>query len=96
MKAEKKKKTTERGQGKSLIFSFVGGEGEKKTESGGSWRGFSRSPLSVALTCVFISLLLNVFFLILATSCLEYFLVLDLGPSGYEQAQHIAMFYETI
>lgn len=79
-----------------MIFSFVGGEGEKKTESGGSWRGFSRSPLSVALACVFISLLLNVFFLILATSCLEYFLVLDLGPSDYGQTQHIAMFYETI
>lgn len=46
--------------------------------------------------CFFISLLLNVFFLILATPCLEYFLVLDLGPSGYEQTQHIAMFYETI
>lgn len=26
------KKPAERGQGKSLIFSFVGGEGEKKTE----------------------------------------------------------------
>lgn len=47
------KETTERSQGKRLIFSFVGGEREKKIVSRIAGEGFSRPKLGVVLTWCF-------------------------------------------